>query len=158
MCRAKKTKHLCDFEINRNQRRSACRFGSLRTGYCAASATSHTLLFRSRLSLPRTTRGQRRKMSLSACRHAMRHRSGIALLQSSSAASAKLLVTPTAAGIGRCLHRTPARWQQGAAAGAGEEGWTGGDGSDGHAGARVLGIVFFSSLVGCSSLVPCSAL
>lgn len=88
----------------------------------------------------------------------MRQRSGIALMRSSIAAAAKPTTTTTAvvAGISRAppaltrgLHRASARWQQGAAAGGqGEEGWTGGDGSDGHAGARVLGIVFFSSLVG----------
>lgn len=97
-------------------------------------------------------------MSLLACRHAMRQRSGIALLRSSSAAAAKSATAPVAVGIPsgpaltRGLHRGSARWQQGAAAGQGEEGWTGGDGSDGHAGARVLGIVFFSSLVGALSV------
>eukprot|EP00903_Cladosiphon_okamuranus_P012389 g11611.t1 len=94
-------------------------------------------------------------MSLLACRHAMRQRSGVVLLRSSSAVATKL-TTPLAAGIpttapnARGLHRASARWQQGAAAGQGE-GWTGGDGSDGHAGARVLGMVFFSSLVGATA-------
>ena len=97
-------------------------------------------------------------MPLLACRHAMRQRSGIALLRSSSAAAAKPSTAPVAVGmpsgpaLTRGLHRGSARWQQGAAAGQGEEGWTGGDGSDGHAGARVLGIVFFSSLVGALSV------
>lgn len=94
-------------------------------------------------------------MSLSAYRHALRHRGSIVLLRHSSiAAAAKrkpIAVIKPAAGASdaRHVHTSSARWQQQAAAGQGEEGWTGGDGGErgGHAGARILGIVVFSSLV-----------
>ena len=97
----------------------------------------------------------------------MRHRNAaVLLLRSSSTAAARRkptamlamyqptspgnIITISPAATVRSLHNTSARMlQQGAAAGQGEEGWTGGDGTDrGHAGARILGIVFFSSLVG----------
>lgn len=97
-------------------------------------------------------------MSLFACRHALRHRGSIVLLRhSSTAAAAKrkpiAVIQPAARTISnanaRHVHNSSARLQQQAAAGQGEEGWTGGDGGErgGHAGARILGIVVFSSLV-----------
>lgn len=51
----------------------------------------------------------------------------------------------------RSLHNgAVARQQQpaAAAAGQGEEGWTGGDGTDSPGAARILGIIAFSTLVG----------
>lgn len=101
----------------------------------------------------------------------MCQRSATALLRSSSTATARrkptvvfaiqratspgIIVPPGPVVPSRGLHNaSAARLQQGAAAGQGEEGWTGGDGRDGHKGARVLGIVFFSSLVGALALMP----
>ncbi|CAM9292119.1 unnamed protein product [Ectocarpus sp. 12 AP-2014] len=99
-------------------------------------------------------------MSLSACRHAVRHRGSIILLRHSSTAAASkqkpiAVIKPGAGTISDARHayNSSARWQQQAAAGQEEEGWTGGDGGErgGHAGARILGIVVFSSLVGATA-------
>ncbi|CAB1101773.1 unnamed protein product [Ectocarpus sp. CCAP 1310/34] len=99
-------------------------------------------------------------MSLSACRHALRHRGSIILLRHSSTAAALkqkpiAVITPAEGTISDARHayNSSARWQQQAAAGQGEEGWTGGDGGErgGHAGARILGIAVFSSLVGATA-------
>eukprot|EP00904_Undaria_pinnatifida_P010748 jgi/Undpi1/6803/HiC_scaffold_21.g09279.m1 len=108
----------------------------------------------------------------SLCRHAMRGQSYVALVRSGVSRTRcglktcpslqKLALAPTATAavprrglhISSPLQQAATPGQAGsveASSAGGNSGWTGGDGRDGHAGARTLGIAVFSTLVGATA-------
>ncbi|CAM9279987.1 unnamed protein product [Hapterophycus canaliculatus] len=103
-------------------------------------------------------------MSSSAYRHVVRQRGAAMLLRSrittaatqqTSIVGSKPVASTAMSPRLRTLHNSAVLRQQqpatAADAGQGEEGWTGGDGTDSPGAARILGIIAFSSLVGATA-------